>query len=357
VRGLVFLGQGDIEVRDDLPEPRLQAPTDALLRVTRAGLCGSDLHPYEGREPARAGVVPGHEAVGEVLAIGSEVHRVRPGDRVLAAFTTSCGRCPACDGGRTSRCEQGALFGWGDPDHRDVPALDGAQAELLRVPLADGTLVHVPEQLDDATAVLLTDNLPTGWTAARRAEVVDGDLVVVLGLGAVGLCAVMAARTLGAGTVVAIDPVAGRRAAAEAVGADHLGDPGLAAQLVTGLTERGRELGADAVVDATGAASGLRLGFELLRAGGRLSVIGVQTAASLPVAPAEAYDRDLTIRFGRAPARAALDEVLPAVLDGRLLVPTDAVLTHPSVPLADGPALYRAFASRDPGLVKAAFAP
>jgi alcohol dehydrogenase len=357
VRGLVFLGPGAIELRDDLPEPHLQTPTDAVLRVTRAGLCGSDLHPYEGREPARAGVVPGHEAVGEVLTVGSEVQQLRPGDRVLAAFTTSCGRCGACDRGRTSRCEHGALFGWGDPDHRDVPALDGAQAELLRVPLADGTLVRVPEQLDDATAVLLTDNLPTGWTAARRAEVVDGDLVVVLGLGAVGLCAVLAARALGAGTVVAIDPVAGRREAAATLGADHVGDPALAERLLVQVTERGRAHGADAVIDATGAAPGLRLGFELLRAGGRLSVIGVQTATNLPITPSEAYDRDLTIRFGRAPARAALDEVLPAILDGRLHVPTEAVLTHPSAPLGDGPALYRAFAARTPGLVKAAFAP
>jgi alcohol dehydrogenase len=353
VRGLVLDGPGAIRVRDDLPDPVVEAPTDAVLRVARAGLCGSDLHPYEGRERVRPGVVPGHEAVGEVVAVGDAVRDVAVGDRVLAAFTTSCGRCHACAAGRSSRCEHGQLFGYGDPDDTEAPALHGAQAEQIRVPLADGTLVRVPDGIDDVTAVLLTDNLPTGWVAAARAEVVDGDTVAVLGLGSVGLCSLLAARALGAATVVAVDPVATRRAAASHLGVEVATGP----DEVRSLVDRLRAGGIDAVIDATGSTAGLRLAIDLLRPGGRCSVIGVQTATSLPLTPAEAYDLDLTLRFGRAPVRSVLDEVLGAMATGRLEVPTERLLTHPAVPLDDGPATYAAFAAREAGLVKAAFVP
>jgi alcohol dehydrogenase len=352
VRGLVFGGPGHIEVRDDLPDPQPLAATDAVVAVRASGLCGSDLHPYLGREPARAGVVPGHEAVGEVVAVGDDVGRVRVGERVLVPFTTSCGRCGPCRRGLSARCVEGELFGWGDPVDLAAPALDGSQAERLRVPFADTTLVPVPDHLDDADAVLLTDNLPTGWTAIERAEVGPGAPVLVVGLGSVGLCAVWAARQLGAGPVVAVDPVTARRERAEQLGAVTAG-PDEAGQVVHELTDEG----VLAAVEAAGSAAAQSLAVGLLAPGGVLSIISVQTEDRFGFRPVDAYDRNLTVRAGRASARSVLDRLLPRVASEGWELPTATIVTHPAVPLDAGPATYRRFAERGAGLVKAVLRP
>lgn len=350
MRGLVLEGVGRVALRTDLAEPALEAPTDALVAVRAAGLCGSDLHPYEGREPAGAGVVQGHELVGEVVACGPAVSGIAVGQRVLAAFSTSCGRCAPCGRGLTARCVHGQLLGWGPPDPAAGPALHGAQAELVRVPQAAGTLVPVPEALDDATALLCTDNLPTAWEAVARAEVVPGEPLVVVGLGAVGLCVVAVARTLGADPVLGVDPVADRRARAAMLGASATLDPAQAAEDAAGLA-------APAVVEASGSAAGQRLAVDLVRPGGVCSIIAVQTTPRFALSPVEAYDRNLTLRLGRASARATLDHLLPRVVAGTLPAPTAACVTHRGVPLEQGPSLYARFAAREPGLLKAAFAP
>jgi alcohol dehydrogenase len=352
VRGLTFDGPGQVTARDDLPDPHPTAPTDAVIAVRASGLCGSDLHPYEGREPARAGVVPGHEAVGEVAEVGAAVRRVVPGDRVLVPFSTSCGTCPPCRRGLTARCRAGQLFGWGDPGDPTAPVLHGAQAELLRVPLADGTLVAVPSGLDDLDAVLLTDNLPTGWTAVERAAVHGGEPVVVIGAGSVGLCAAWAARTLGAGPVVVVDPVPGRRERAVRFGARAVG-PGDA---VTAVRELAPD-GVPAIVEAAGSPAAQRLAASLAAPGGTLSLISVQTGDRFGFSPVDAYDRNLTVRTGRAPARSVLDELIPRLRTGGLELPTAAIVTHPAVPLEDGPTVYRRFAAREDGLVKAVLRP
>jgi len=355
VRGLVLTGVGDVEVHDDLPEPTIEEPTDAIIEVTRTGLCGSDLHPYEGREAVRFGVVPGHEAVGVVVALGSEARGASAiGQRVLVPFTTSCGTCPPCRRGLSSRCVHGALFGFGDPDDLSLPPLPGAQAAHLRVPLASGTLMGVPDGLDDAAAVLLTDNLPTGWAAATRGEVGPGGRVAVIGLGSVGLCSLHAARTLGARRLVAVDPVATRRDSALQLGADVGVHPDEARAAV--LESTGGE-GVDVAIDASGTLAGQTLAADLLRPGGILSIIAVQTEARFGVTAVEAYDRNLTIRAGRAPVRSLLDALVLRIVEGRLTVPTEVLLTHPAEPLAEGPELYRRFAAREPGLVKAALVP
>jgi alcohol dehydrogenase len=351
VRGLVLDGVERITYRTDLPEPTVEAPTDVVVAVSRAGLCGSDLHPYAGREPVRFGVVAGHEIVGEVVALGDSVTAVGVGDRVLAPFTTSCGRCAPCRRGLTARCVRGALFGFGSAEDPYAPALHGGQAELVRVPLADTTLVPVPDSLQDTAAVLLTDNLPTAWRAVERAEPRRGAPLVVVGLGAVGLCCVAVAHAAGA-AVLAIDPVPERRAAATRLGV-RSAPPGAAADV---LAATGEGDGAAAVVEAAGSGAAQALAFDLLRPGGTLSVIAVQTAAVFGFSPVAAYDRNVTVRFGRASVRTVLDRLLPEATDlARTLA--DVVITDPDVDLADGPAMYRRFARRAGGTVKAVFSP
>ena len=346
MRGLVLDEPGSIRLADDLADPRIVDDTDAIVAVRMAGLCGSDLHPYEGREAVRAGVVQGHEIVGEVVAAGPAVGAFTAGDRVLAAFTTSCGQCDFCTSGLTSRCVRGALFGYGDPEGV-TPALHGGQAELVRVPLADGTLVAAPDGISDAEAILLTDNLPTAWHAVRNARVRAGTAVAIVGLGSVGLLAVQAALAAGAADVVAVDLVADRRDRAARLGATALSPEEAGA-----ATGRFR-----AVVEAAGSSAAQRLAFSLVRPGGTLSIIAVQTDRAFAFTPVEAYDRNLTVRAGRAPVRALLDGLLPAVAAGELEIPTSTVITHPDAALEEGPELYRRFAAREPGLVKATFRP
>jgi alcohol dehydrogenase len=352
VRGLVLEDVGTIVHRDDLPDPTIEDPTDAIVRVDRAGLCGSDMHPYAGREAVRFGVIPGHEVVGEVVAAGPAVTTVHLGDRVLVPFTTSCGDCGRCRSGLSSRCVHGQLFGFGPAHDPTAPALHGGQAELVRVPLADGTLVPVPRGIDELAALLLCDNLPTGWFAVERAGVATDRPAAVLGLGAVGLCAVLAARTAGATPVLAVDPVAGRRERAAALGATAL-HPDEVADAVDALDPPGLHH----VVDAAGTREAQGQAVSLLAPGGTLSVIAVPTDERFGFAPTDAYDTNLTVRAGRAPVRSMLDRLLPRVVAGEVQVPTELVLTHPAVALADGARAYERFAVREPGMVKVAFVP
>lgn len=352
MRGLVLDGVRRVSYRTDLPWPAIGSPGDAVVVVHRSGLCGSDLHPYEGREAVRFGVVPGHEAVGEIVAVGARVRNFSTGDRVLVPFTTSCGACWACRAALSSRCTNGALFGYGPPDGADGPVLHGAQAELLKVPLADGTLLTVPEGVTDEQALLLADNYPTGWYAVSRADLRKGDAGVVVGLGAVGLCAVAAAYAHGAQAVLAVDPVEERRRRAAALGATTA-TPDAAAATLDALTRGG---GVGSVIDAAGTPAAQALAFALVRPGGTLSIIAVQTAERLAFTPVDAYDANITVRFGRAPVRSLLERILPKVASG-LVIPSDVVISHPRIPLDKGPDAYRRFAARESGLVKGLFQP
>lgn len=334
---------------ETVPDPELNDPTDALIRVTIAGLCGSDLHPYFGREAGLdAGTVMGHELVGEVVEVGTGVRGFEPGDRVVAPFTTSCGACFYCESGLTARCERGQLFGW----VADGVGLHGAQAEYVRVPLADGTLVAVPGGLDEAVALLAGDILSTAAFGADLADVSPGDTVVVIGCGPVGLLAVRTAFDRGARAVVAVDRVPTRLASAEAFGAIpanfETGDP---LAVVRDLTE-GR--GGDAAIEAVGSPSATRLAADLLRPGGRIAAIGVHTEEHLALSPGELYDRNLRYAAGRCPAR----HYMPSVLDlaAREEERIGTLISH-RLPLSAGVDAYRSFASREPGWNKVVFAP
>ena len=340
MRGLTLDGPKTIAFREDLPDPEEWDPRDAIVAVRLAGLCGSDLHPWHGREPIRWGTIPGHEFVGTVVHAGSAVESFREGDRVFGPFSTSCGACPACRRGLSSRCAEGALFGWcpEDGDPADPRWLQGTQAELLRVSLADSTLLAQPEELSDAEAVLLGDNFTTGWHCAEQAGFAEGDRVAVVGCGAVGLSAVAAARALGAGEVLAIDPVESRRLRAESLGARSAGPEEARSAL-------GGE-GAAAVLEAVGGPEAQRLAVSLCAPGATISSVGVQVGEPFAFSPVEAYDLNLSYRAGRCPARSVLERLLPRIAAGEVVVPADLLIDPAPVPLEQGAEAYRRFADR-----------
>jgi threonine dehydrogenase-like Zn-dependent dehydrogenase len=346
MHALVFDGPGSISFDAARPDPVLVAGNDAIVLIEGTGLCGSDLHPFLGAEPARSGIIPGHEAVGSVVATGPRVSDITVGDRVIIPFTAACGECRLCTSGLSSRCVKAVLFGWGDPDRPGVPALDGMQAQKARVPMADSTLVRIPEGFSTAQAVLLADNYPTGWYAVHRAEATPGEALVVLGAGSVGLCAVSVAVHMGIDDVTVIDPMDGRRKAASRLGATVMApdDP-----------QVGEIEPVGSVIDAAGTRAAQQLAADLCRPGATLSTIAVQTASAFGFGPVQAYDRNLTIRTGRAPVRSLLDEIVPLVTSGDVSTPDRVVFTDEGLPLSEGPATYRRFADRS--IIKAWFDP
>jgi 2-desacetyl-2-hydroxyethyl bacteriochlorophyllide A dehydrogenase len=348
VRALIFRDAHSVAV-ETVEDPRLSAPTDALVRVDLAAVCGSDLHVYHGREPdIDRGTVMGHEFVGEIVECGDQVRGVQPGDRVLSPFTTNCGRCFYCLEGLTARCERGQLFGW----LQEGEGLHGAQAEYVRVPLAESTLLSIPEGVSDDEALLLGDVASTGYYCASRADIRPEGVYVVLGCGPVGLMAVVAAIELGAATVFAVDSVPERLTLARGFGAQTIdlaaGDP---AQQVREATD-GR--GADAVLEAVGSPEATRLGVDLLRAGGTLSVVGVHHEERLSFSPVVAYDKNLTYRIGRCPARSVMEELIPVVRRKRFDLAS--IISH-RLPLDRGVEAYEMFANKTHGCTKVVLRP
>lgn len=333
----------------EVDDPVLETPEDVVVAVDAAGLCGSDLHPYFGRETGLdRWTVMGHEFVGRVVETGSAVTTLKKGQRVVAPFTTSCGICVYCRMGLTARCEKGQLFGW----IQDGRGLHGGQAQYVRVPLAASTLVPVPAGLDDAVALLAGDILSTALFGASLAAVEAGDLVVVVGCGPVGLLAIRAALERGARHVVAVDPVPSRRALAVLFGAEAVcpreGDPRAAVE------EHSEGRGADCAIEAVGSRESTRLAADLLRAGGSIGAVGVHTESDFALAPGELYDRNLRYAAGRCSAR----HYLPAAL---ALAERDADLLRHLVshrlPLRRGVEAYRRFAAREDGWTKVVLLP
>lgn len=348
MRAITFQGVEKLAL-DEVPDPRIVDGGDVLVRVTAAGICGSDLHPYFGREVGLdVGTVMGHELVGQVVEVGADVSAFGIGDRVVAPFTTNCGDCFYCATGLTARCERGQLFGWVE----DGLGLHGAQAEIVRVPLADSTLVAVPEGLDDGVALLAGDILSTASFGADLADVQDGDVVAVVGCGPVGLLAVRTALDRGARDVVAVDRIPSRLETAERFGATAVSfrtsDP---RAVINRLTDR---RGADAAIEAVGSAPATRAAADLLRPGGRLAALGVHTEPTLALSPGELYDRNLRYAAGRCPARHYMPASLElAAREAELL---GTLISH-RLPLDEGVGAYRRFAAREPGWNKVVLLP
>lgn len=339
MRSVIVHGTGQVSV-DTVPDPTLPGPDGAVVEVTTSAICGSDLHFYDGDLPFFP-VAVGHEVVGRVVEVGPDVRRVRVGDRVMVASVAGCGACPGCAEGDPVTCTAGGVvFGSGS-------GLGGGQADLLGVPAADFQLHVLPDAIDDEAALLLTDNLGTGWAGAQRADIPAGGTVVVLGLGAVGLCAVRSAIALGAGQVLAVDPVAGRVARAVADGASALDGPTVEAVLAaTG----GR--GADAVIDAVATDGSLTDAFGAVRAGGTISVVGIHDLEPYPLPLLMGVYRSITLRMTTAPVHRTWRDLVPLVTHGRL--DTTGIFTH-TYALDDAADAYAAVAARSADVLKVRF--
>jgi threonine dehydrogenase-like Zn-dependent dehydrogenase len=394
MRAVAWHGKRDVRV-DDVPDPSIQEPTDAIVRITTTAICGSDLHLYEVMGPfIDPGDVLGHEPMGVVEEVGSEVDHIKPGDRVVIPFNISCGHCYMCGQGLQSQCETtqvrdegmgAALFGY-TKLYGQVP---GGQAEFLRVPQAQYGPVKVPEGPPDDRFVYLSDVLPTAWQAVAYADVPEGGSVAVLGLGPIGDMSTRIAQHRGA-RVIGIDLVPERLERARANGVEILdlssydGDIADAARDLTdgrgpdsvidavGMEAHGSPVGKlaqqmvgflpDAVaaklmetagVDRLGA---LMLAIELVRRGGTISLSGVYGGMADPLPMLTMFDKQIQLRMGQANVKRWIDDILPLVTGDDDPLGVEDFATH-RLPLDEAPAAYETFQKKEDGMVKVLLKP
>ncbi|MDX1388740.1 MAG: alcohol dehydrogenase family protein [Acidobacteriota bacterium] len=348
MRALTFQGKKTIRI-EQVPDPEIREPTDVIVRVGLTAICGSDMHVYHGRESGLDnGTIMGHEFVGEVVETGSGVTTLAQGARVVSPFTTSCGRCYFCTIGLTARCVSGQLYGWVEKGE----GLHGAQAEYVRVPMADSTLLPIPEGLSDDEALLAGDVLSTGYFCAQMAGVGPDGVYAIVGCGPVGLMAAVASRELGAGRLFAVDRVPERLGLAGSFGATPV-DAG-AEDPVAVIRDATEGRGVDAVLEAVGSPSAGKLAYDLVRPGGTISVVGVHNEDGFAFSPADAYDKNLTYRVGRCPARHIMPQVMPLLEERKYDV--TAILSH-RWPLERGAEGYVLFDEKKDGCTKIALLP
>ncbi|MFI6080307.1 zinc-dependent alcohol dehydrogenase [Streptomyces sp. NPDC051217] len=394
MRALTWQGKRDVRV-ETVPDPRIEEPTDIVVRITSTGICGSDLHLYEVLGPyLDPGDILGHEPMGIVEEVGPEVTSLVPGDRVVIPFNVSCGHCFMCDQGLHSQCETtqvrergmgASLFGY-TKLYGQVP---GGQAELLRVPFGDSLPIKVPHGPPDDRFVYLSDVLPTAWQAVEYAAVPPGGTVTVLGLGPIGAMAARVAQHRGASLVVGVDLVPERLARAAAHGVTcldlrrHGKDLGDA---VRDLTD-GR--GTDAVIDTVGMEahgaplakaahravglmpdvvgerlmetmgvdrlSAFQRAIDVVRRGGTISLSGVYGGVADPLPMLTMFDKQIQLRMGQANVKRWVDDILPLLTDEDPLG-VDNFATH-RLPLEDGPQAYKTFQNKDDGMIKTLLVP
>ncbi|MFG2722504.1 zinc-dependent alcohol dehydrogenase family protein [Streptomyces sp. NPDC048416] len=313
MRATVIHAPHDIRV-EEVPDPKVQVSTDAVVRVLRACICGSDLWAYRGESARKPGQRIGHEFLGVVEEAGSEVRGLRKGDLVVAPFVWSDGTCDFCSEGLTTSCPQGGFWG--------SVGSDGGQGEAVRVPFADGTLVKLPADAasDDhlLTALLaLSDVMGTGHHAAIGAGVKRGSTVAVVGDGAVGLCGVLAAKRLGADRIIALGRHPARTDIAKLFGAtDVVAERGEAAVDAVRSLTRGH--GAHAVIEAVGTEQSMRTAVDITRDGGAIGYVGVPHGSGTGLDLGVMFDRNIALRGGVAPVRTYIPELLADILDGTI---------------------------------------
>ncbi|MFC9679647.1 zinc-dependent alcohol dehydrogenase family protein [Streptomyces sp. NPDC056948] len=316
MKGYVFHGPGQ-SAWEDVPDPGIKEPTDAIVRVDAVTICGTDLHILKGDVPeVRPGTVLGHEAVGEVVDIGGDVGSVRPGDRVLVSCITACGRCRYCRESMYGQCRGGGGWILGH-------LIDGTQAEYVRVPYADLSVHPLPSALDSKDAVLLADIFPTGYeVGVLNGHVRPGDTVAVVGAGPIGLAAIATARLFAPERIVAVDPAAARLDAAKRLGADAVADAREGPELlVSDLTDG---LGADVVVEAVGVPETFELCTRMVRPGGHVANVGVHgKPAALHLE--DLWIKNVTITTGLVDTYST-PTLLRMAAAGRL--PTGQLVTH-----------------------------
>lgn len=394
MRALTWQGTKDVVV-EDVPDPTIQEPTDAIVRITSTAICGSDLHLYNVLSPfLQAGDVLGHEPMGIVEAVGAAVTHIAPGDRVVIPFNVSCGRCFMCDRQLYSQCETtqntdhgtgASLLGYTEL-YGQVP---GGQAEYLRVPHADFGPIPVPEGPIDDRFLYLSDILPTAWQAVAYADTEPGGTLAVLGAGPVGQFCIRAAHAQGVEKVVAVDLVDERLALAAQHGATtiDLRDVDDVGDAIRDLTD-GR--GADSVVDAVGMEahgnavaefaqkmtarlpdaiskpmtetmgvdrlSALYTAIDACRRGGTVSLSGVYGGAADPLPMLQMFDKQLQLRMGQCNVKRWIDELMPYVTDEADPLGTEDLVTH-RVPLEQGPGMYETFQNKADGCIKVILEP
>ncbi|MCC6224238.1 MAG: alcohol dehydrogenase catalytic domain-containing protein [Thermoleophilia bacterium] len=335
MKAVVLHGPGDVRV-DDVAEPSLLDPGDAIVRVAATAICGADLFPYHGLTPGfEAGTVLGHEFAGVVHEVGPAVERIRLGQRVVNGSMTRDGTCAYCRLGLPTQCEGRALFGYSGV----YPRLDGGQAELVRVPGADLVLEPLPDSISDEAGTLIADILPTGWGAVVRGGVRAGELCCVVGCGPVGLMAVLAALHHGA-RVLAVDGIAARRELARSLGAEAAAPDEAAAAVAAA----GDGLGAHVVIEAAGTRGALDAALPLARGRGTVSVVGAHFESDYPLDNLRMFERELTLRFTIGDPTNDRAGLLGLLGTGEL-DPT-GVITH-RLPLADAAEAYRLFDARE----------
>jgi threonine dehydrogenase-like Zn-dependent dehydrogenase len=311
MRATVMYRAGDVRI-ENIPDATLVHPTDAVIRVTRACICGSDLWPYHELAPVETGRRMGHEAIGVVEAVGADVRTVKRGDVVVMPFAYSDGTCMFCDEGLQTSCTHGGFFGTGGE-------AGGAQAEALRIPQADGTLFVLPVGADDAlmpSLLTLSDVMGTGHHAARAARVGQGKKAAVVGDGAVGLCGVIAAKRLGAEQIIILGRHSDRITLAKAFGATDV------------VSERGKEavervraltggFGVHSVLECVGTEQAMHTAVDIARPGGAVGRVGVPHYEAIP-ALQEMFYNNVSVGGGPAPVRAYIKDLLPDVLEGKI---------------------------------------
>jgi threonine dehydrogenase-like Zn-dependent dehydrogenase len=394
MRALTWQGKRDVRV-ETVPDPRIESPTDAIVRITSSAICGSDLHLYEVLGPfLTPGDVLGHEPMGIVEEVGPEVTHIRPGDRVVVPFNISCGTCWMCSRQLYAQCETtqvraegkgAALFGYTSL----YGAVPGGQAEYLRVPQAQFGPIRVPEGPSDQRFLYLSDILPTAWQAVKYADVPTGGTLAVLGLGPVGQFCTRIGRHLGVQRVIGIDLVPERLALAERHGTEVL-DMRDVDDVTEALIEMTDGRGPDAVIDAVGMEAhgspnakvaqslvgllpdavaqpltdrfavdrldALTTALKAVRRGGTVSLSGVYGGEVDPLPMMEMFDRGIQLRMGQCHVRRWIDDILPLVLDDADPLGTEDLATH-VLPLEEAPHGYEIFQRKEDNCVKVLLTP
>ena len=345
MKALRYYGARDVRY-EAMDDPTPQSERDAIIKVDACSICGSDLHIYHGHGFSEdTGFCVGHEAVGEVVEVGRGVHRLKVGDKVMLPAAVGCGACRSCLSGNVANCEFGAGACYGLSAR-----LQGSQAEAVRVPAADMNAVPVPEGVTMEQALMMTDALATAWFGARNSDIRPGSSVAVIGLGPIGLMAVDSAFVMGAHVVYAIDPIAERRAMAEASGAIAL-HPDEALERIKQDTH-GSKL--DCVVEVVGSDATVDFALRMVKRRGTVSVIGVQQSRRFAFPLERAFAAGLTFRIGTCSVPEELPALFPLVQSGRLR--PEKYVSH-RLPLSKGAEAYRLFEAREAGALKMVLTP